>query len=88
MRSIIMPPEERSIGAPEGGWQKGAYLVDVAFNKNNPIHGAILCTPFVRKGELINEVLLCPDWEEQYRIQDLHYLKVIEYCGKLSDHLK
>jgi len=87
MRSIIMPPSERSIEAPNGGWQKGVYLVDVAFNKNNPIHGAILCTPFVRGGQPFNETLFCHCWEENHQIRDMHYLKVISYSKTLTRHL-
>lgn len=98
MNKIRMPPEERTIGAPEGGWEKGVYLVEVAFNANNPIHNAILTVQFlrdIRVGSLkgpgscmpTNEELYCPNWEETHRISDLHYLKVLSKSEELSKHL-
>ena len=98
MSKMRMPPEERTIGAPEGGWEKGVYLVEVSFRTGNPIHNAILSVPFLRdacvgsstkpgRSVPINEELYCPNWEETNRISDLHYLKVLSRSEELSKHL-
>lgn len=98
MNKIRMPPEKRTIGAPEGGWEKGVYLVEVAFKTSNPIHNAILTVRFLRDARVgtlngpgdsvpTNEELYCPNWEETNRISDLHYLKVLSKSEELSKHL-
>lgn len=84
---LEMPPKERTIGTPKGGWQKGTYLVRVSFRTGNPIHGAILHVPFLRNGFPTNEVLLCPNWESEQRIGDLHYLEIVKLSKELSRHL-
>lgn len=81
------PPEKRTIGKPEGGWQKGTYLVNVSFQTGNPVHPAVLHVKFLNKGQPINEVLWSPNWEQEYRIGDLHYLEVISRSKTLSVHL-
>lgn len=87
LSKLIMPPEKRTIGKPKDGWQKGTYLVRVAFNSGNPIHNAILCVKFLRSGEPINESLWCPNWEREYWISDLHYLEIVRRSEELSEHL-
>lgn len=98
MNPIRMPPKERTIIGPEGYWDKGVYLVEVAFNPSNPIHNAILTVRFLRDtrvGSLgkpggnvpVNEVLQCPNWEYDHRIQDVHYLKVLKLSKELTEHL-
>lgn len=91
MSEIRMPPEDRTIGAPEGGWEKAVYLVEVSFNPHNPIHNAILCVPFLQDafgGSVpINEELYCPNWSEPSVIAELYYLKVLSKSEELSKHL-
>lgn len=84
---LELPPEERTIGAPDGGWTKGVYLVEVAFASTNIIHSAILCAPFIRDGKPRNETLLSHGWGREHRISDLHYLRVVKRSDELSDFL-
>lgn len=94
-----MPPADRTIGSPKGGWEKGVYLVEVAFNSANPIHNAILTVNFLRDARVgsigkpgasipINEELYSPFWEETCRISNLHYLKVLSISKELMGHFQ
>lgn len=81
-----MPPEDRTIGAPKGGWIAGTYLVNVSFQTGNPIHPAILCVKFLREGQPVNESLWSPNWEREHRMGDLHYLEVVNRSEEFSAH--
>lgn len=87
MSKLKMPPEERTLDRPKGGWQKGVYLVKVSFQPGNPIHSALLYAPFVRQGHLKNETLFNHTWEREHRIRDLHYLEIVGYSEELSGFL-
>lgn len=89
MSKLRMPPKERTIGEPEGGWKAGTYLVRVAFSQGNPIHNAIMHAPFLDeyRGDVRNEVLWCPNWEREYRVKDVHYLEVVRRSDELTAFL-
>jgi hypothetical protein len=47
-----MPPKERTIHVPEGGWKEQAYyVVECAMNANNPVHVQIFYTGFLNGGQ-------------------------------------
>lgn len=88
MSKLRMPPKERTIGEPEGGWSSGTYLVRVAFNKSNPIHNAILHAPFMEDGDNpASCTLWSPSWEQEYFVRDVHYLEVVKRSDELSEFL-
>ena len=88
MGKLRMPPKERTIGEPVGGWERGTYLVRVAFNKSNPIHNAVLHAPFINDHDDIrNEILWAPSWEREHRVRDVHYLEVVKRSDELSEFL-
>lgn len=66
---------------PEGGWQKSSlYLVEVAYNPNNPIHVSTFYTGFLdAKGNPngYNEVHT-PGMHESCKISDIYYLKALK----------
>ena len=84
LSKLRMPPEVRTIGKPEGGWKPGTYLVNVSFQTGNPIHPAILCVKFMRKGRPVNECLWNPTWEREHTMSDLHYLEVVSRSEEFS----
>lgn len=84
---VCHPKKERS-GEPVGGWERGTYLVRVAFNKSNPIHNAVLHAPFINDHDDIrNEILWAPSWEREHRVRDVHYLEVVKRSDELSEFL-
>lgn len=88
MGKLDLPPKERTIGEPVGGWERGTYLVRVAFKASNPIHNAILHAPFINDHDDIrNEIIWCPNWEREHRVRDLHYLEVVKRSDELSEFL-
>lgn len=47
-----MPPKEKSISAPKGGWKEQAYyIVEASFASTNPIHRYIFFTGFLNGGK-------------------------------------
>ena len=76
-----LPPRERTIIAPEGGWEpRTYYVVEVASRPTNPIHRAIFYSGFLNKGEPAGyNAIWNATYEvgDQYPISKCHYLKVI-----------
>ncbi|WP_417585399.1 hypothetical protein [Pelagibacterium sp.] len=88
-----MPPDERTIIAPDGGWEESSwYQVEVAFRQGNPVHKALLYTGFLngirsdrKKGSPGGyHILVNPSWDRNCFISDLHYLKPIACLGQLT----
>lgn len=80
---MTLPPGKQTIIAPKNGWEpKTYYIVEVAFNKANPIHRAIFYSGFlnapVKNPDGYNQIWN-PSYEpgETKQITDAHYLKVI-----------
>ena len=75
-----MPPQKRTIIAPEGGWVAQAYyVVDVAMAPDNPIHRAIFHVGFLR-GDTpagYNAIMKMDNEDPVYRFDRLHYMKAV-----------
>lgn len=75
-----MPPEERTIVAPEDGWKPNTlYLVRVSFRKGNPVHESYLRTGFIAHDgafggycEIFNN-----SYEEVKQAREAHYLQAV-----------
>lgn len=51
LKHEFMPPSERTIHEPEGGWVEQAYyVVEIAMFSSNPIHIGIFFTGFLNGG--------------------------------------
>lgn len=87
MGKLDIPPKERTIEEPEGGWEDGIYLVRIALKPGKPIHNAILHAPFIGEGGIRNETVWVPNGEREYRVRDLHYLEVVRRSDELSEFL-
>lgn len=80
-----LPPKEKTVIAPEGGWRASTYyVVDVAYSKTNPIHRAIFYSGFLNGNSAGTEpggynAIWNASYEvgEQYPVSKCHYLKVI-----------
>ena len=72
---------------PENGWeQESVYLVDVSFNKNNPIHRSVLFSGFLHNGEPGNYHMICNiSYEKNFELKDIHYLRVIRKIASEVD---
>lgn len=71
---------------PEGGWTNHtAYLVDVAWRANNPIHRAILHVGFMDGPRFGNH---CEVWSNCYdeaeHARGAFYLKAVRVFGKVD----
>jgi hypothetical protein len=75
-----MPPKERTIIAPEGGWQPHTlYLAEVAMNTRNPIHEAYFHTGFLDpKGNPAGYSVSWSNTSEETGFGALHYLRPIK----------
>lgn len=88
MGKLDLPPKERTIGKPVGGWRRGSYLVRISLKPGKPIHNAILHAPFINDHEdIYSEIVWVPDLGEQYPVRRLHYLEVVCRSNELSDFL-
>lgn len=48
----LMPPKEKTILIPEGGWRESTYyIIEAAFNVSNPIYRYIFFTGFLNGGK-------------------------------------
>lgn len=74
-------PKVQHIFPPEGGWKpRTLYLVEVAFNENNPIHVSTFFTGFLtnkKEPAGYNEVHE-PGMHESNEIKDIFYLRAIK----------
>lgn len=91
-----MPPAERTIVEPEGGWKELTYyVVDTAWRATNPIHRRILYVGFLngRPGQPLTggyTRLLARDWEDHVDYSDpnkLHYLKPVCEIPEMKEGL-
>lgn len=75
-----MPPKERTIIAPEGGWQPHTlYLAEVAMNTRNPIHESYFHTGFLDpKGNPAGYSVSWSNTSEETGFHQLHYLRPIK----------
>lgn len=75
------------IKGPKEGWEEEAvYLVDVSFNKNNPIHRSVLFSGFLHDGEPGNYHMICnTSYERNFELKDIYYLKVIRKIASKED---
>lgn len=71
---------------PECGWQEHSiYIVEVAWNPNNPIHKAILHTGFIKDGNFGGYCeVWCNNYEYGYHASDAYILKFNKYLGTLK----
>ena len=75
-----MPPQERTIVPPEGGWKPNTlYLVRVSFRRTNPVHESYLRTGFIAHDgafggycEIFNN-----SYEEVKQAREAHYLQAV-----------
>ena len=75
-----MPPQERTIVPPEGGWKPNTlYLVRVSFRKSNPVHESYLRTDFIAPDgdfsgycEIFNN-----SYGEVKQAREAHYLQAV-----------
>lgn len=78
---MSLPPAERAIGMPQGGWKAHTvYVVEVSYGPTNPIHKALLNVGFLDKQDKpagYSEI-----WRANYecpmRFGKAHYLAVIK----------
>ncbi len=74
-----MPPRERTIIAPEGGWLPHTlYLAEVAMNAHNPIHEAYFHTGFVYRGNPAGYSMSWTNTSEEVGFHQLHYLRPVK----------
>lgn len=83
-----LPPRERTIIAPEGGWEPRTYYVaEVASRPTNPIHRAIFYSGFLNNGEPAGYNAI---YNATYELEDIkpiqraHYLKVVCKIPEMS----
>ncbi len=84
-----MPPEEKTILEPQGGWQEDTYyVVLVAHNKNNPIHRSILYLGFLNgsKGPLSGGYTCLMSREGVFLTSPLHYVEVISVIEDMKEN--
>lgn len=81
-----MPPQNRTLITPPEGWEPESwYQVEVSFNRNNPVHRALLFTGFLHDGHPGNyHYLTSSGWEEISKLDELHYLSPLKHLGRLT----
>lgn len=74
-----MPPKERTIIAPEGGWQPHTlYLVEVSMRRSNPIHESYFHTGFLDcRGNPAGYSYSWSNASDEVGFSMLHYLRPI-----------
>lgn len=81
LKGIGLPPAERTIIPPEGGWvPRTYYVVEVASRPSNLIHRAIFYSGFLNEGVPAgyNAIYNATYEREDIKpIQRVHYLKAI-----------
>lgn len=81
-----MPPQNRTLITPPEGWEPESwYQVEVSFNRNNPVHRALLFTGFLRNGQPGNyHYLTSSGWGELSKLDEVHYLSPLKHLGRLT----
>ena len=85
----FMPPKERRIIIPIGGWiDRAFYVVEVAFSETNPVHRQIFYTGIVDqeneyKPGKYNEIW-CATCEDPVTYDDVFYMRPVHFIGKMS----
>lgn len=81
-------PKGQHIFPPEGGWKESTlYLVEVSFNKHNPIHTSTFFTGFLTyKGDPsgYNEVHN-PGMHESSQLSDVFYLRALKVIATADE---
>jgi hypothetical protein len=90
MKLYALPPKDKTIIPPEGGWkEKTYYVVEVSFHKGNPIHRSILYVGFSTQGcSPLNgsyTTILNATYEGPAQVHNVHYLKVLSEIKELSE---
>lgn len=71
---------------PYGGWRSNhVYLVEVAFNKNNPIHKALFYAGFISDGIPGSYNTLWNPTYDKIEYKDIFYMKVLIDLGKIFE---
>jgi hypothetical protein len=81
MPKMTLPPAERTIETPPGGWKANTiYVVKVAFKPTNPIHTALLHVGFLDdKGRPAGySEIWRGNYERPIRFGSAHYLAVVQ----------
>lgn len=83
-----LPPAERTLIPPDGGWKKSTYYaVEVAFTKTNCVHRSVFYSGFlngVDGGPGGYNALMNPTYDRMYDDDPwrrVHYLKVLRELG-------
>lgn len=88
MCKLHRPPNERTIGEPEGGWKTGVYAVYVALKKSKDIHNAVLYVSFLDEDDGISYATVwIPQLQRVFHLRDIHYLEVVIHNPELSEFL-
>lgn len=83
-----LPPEKHKFILPDDGCKGGQiWIVEVACNKNNPIHRAILHVGFMDSPNEFGGYceVWCNNYDQSIPVSSLHYLKLIKLIGNLDD---
>lgn len=88
-----LPPKERTIRTPEGGWKERTYYVArVADNPNNPIHRAIIYSGFLSDAGRISEkpgrfavALNACYVNESVPFDNLHFVEVVRELPEMQE---
>jgi hypothetical protein len=80
VKQIEMPPKEKNIIAPAGGWEPSTfYVVDVAFNSTNVVHRSIFYSGFCHHGIPAGyNQIFNPSYEENIPFNKVHYMKAVK----------
>lgn len=80
MTNRFKRPTEKNIQAPEGGWKEHTmYLVEVAWNANNPIHHAVLHIGFLHGTKFGHSCMIWNNsYDEPLPIQNAYWVKPIQ----------
>lgn len=83
---------KRGVIPPEEGWKENTYyIVDVAFNRHNPVHKAIFFTGFLNGrdgGPGGYNQLFNPSWEGHQELGDMYYVKAVELLENVTQHME
>lgn len=74
------------LAAPPEGWKQGTmYLVDVAWNANNPIHRVVFYCGFIHNGEPAQYSYICGTTYVKYDWSGLYYFKVVRELASYDE---
>lgn len=84
----FMPPDERTIIPPPGGWEERSfYEVNIAYGANNPVHKAIFYSGFLngKSGERTHpggyNKIFSPTGDAGNEIKDVFFMEAIRNLG-------